>query len=93
MKPKTYWKPIAIKTLLAMGFPDFTDHYHKPTFIKVKRDGTKDKREIVAVGCENLPENCEVILEDYMHLPEGTTYQPPLIKEDKGMLEKAKSIV
>ena len=66
MTQTTYWKPIAVNTLLKLGFPDFKDYYKVPLFIRVNKDGTKDKREIIAVGCDQLPAAAKIVLEDYV---------------------------
>jgi hypothetical protein len=63
---RTFWKPISINTALALGFPDFKDMYNRPLFIKVTSKGTMDKREMLAIGCEQLPEGAEIIKEDFV---------------------------
>ena len=66
MANKTLWQPIAVKTTLALGFPNFTDLYTKPLFIKVTSEDVMDKREILAMGCEQLPEAAELIIKDFV---------------------------
>ena len=63
---KTYWQPTAVKTVLAMGFPDFKKYYERPLFIRVTKRGTIDKRQILAVGCEQLPAAAVIIQEDFI---------------------------
>ena len=65
MRNNTYWMPMGIKTVLALGFPDFKDYYLHPLFIRVSKKGKMDKREILAVGCKELPENAQIILKDF----------------------------
>jgi hypothetical protein len=65
----TYWQPIAINTLLKLGFSDLKNLYDFPIFIKVNKKGIPDKRLILAIGTNDLPLKSEVIIKDFV-IPE-----------------------